>query len=104
MKHAILTSKSDAGKLQADDDTAAHMPWPGVYLDGSPAPVGQGVTRHLYDVQEHPSKDKWAYPVDDEKDLKGKGAKVDNLPADWEPAVGIAAPDEKPTKAKVKTR
>lgn len=83
MKHAVMNKKQDADDLQAEDDTAARMPWPGVYLNGQPAPVGQWVTEHLYSVDKHPSKEKWKYPVADDRDLKGKGQKKDVLDADW---------------------
>ena len=113
MKHAILTSKTDAEKLQADDDAAARMPWPGVYLDGTPAPAGMGVTLHRYDVAKHPSKEEYAYPVEDDAKSKGKAGDpitkanlVDKLPADWE-AKSVEPKtdpfeDEKPTKVETK--
>lgn len=99
MKHAICTKESDALDLQSEDDTNAGMPWPGVYLDGTPAPAGQGVTTHLYDPQKHPKEEKWAYPVEDSKDLKGKGSKVDKLSDDWT-VTAIEAPKEEPKEEK----
>lgn len=92
-KMAICTSKQDAEKLQADDNAAARLPWRGVYLDGTNAPDGIGVTLRLYDVQKHPSKEEYAYPVADDKDLKGKGSKVDKLPDDW---TAVQTPNEEP--------
>lgn len=103
MKHAILTSKADAEKLQADDCAAAKLPWRGVYLDGRSAPEGQGVILRLYDVVKHPTKEEYAYPVADDKDLKGKGSKVDKLPDDWTAVQANAEPIEtEPKKEKVK--
>ena len=92
MKHAIMQQEQDALDLQSEDDTAAHMPWPGVYINGQPAPAGQGITTHLYSVDKHPSKEKWKYPVADDRYLKGKGTKKDVLDADW---FESAAPEKK---------
>lgn len=38
----------------------------------------------------HPTKEKWKYPVDDDRDLKGKGTKKDVLDDDW-----FEAPEKK---------
>lgn len=66
MKYAILPTEADATALQSADSDAAGLPWPAVYLDGTPAPEGQGVTTALYDVLAKPTGDAWAYPVADD--------------------------------------
>ena len=66
MKWAITSTADEAAQLQAADDEAAGLPWPGVYLDGTPAPEGQGVTEHLYAPSEKPDHTAWAYPVADD--------------------------------------
>jgi hypothetical protein len=66
MKYAITTTADEAAQLQSADDDAAGLPWPGVYLDGSPAPEGQGVTEHLYAPRAKPDGTAWAYPVQDD--------------------------------------
>lgn len=82
MKHAIFTSKADAQKLQSDDDKAAGLPRGGTYLDDTPAPAGQGVTSHKYDVRERTDGKAWAYPVDDDR-VVGRATKADSLGDEW---------------------
>ena len=66
MKYAILPTEADATALQSADSDAAGLPWPAVYLDGTPAPEGQGVTTTLYDPIPKPDGTAWAYPVADD--------------------------------------
>lgn len=101
MKLAIATERAALEALQLSDDDAAGLPWPGVYLDGSPAPDGQGVTLHVRDVQPHPKDAKWAYPVADDAQAKAKPGEplakatiVDKLDATW--AVAVEAPKGEP--------
>lgn len=119
MKYAIATTEADALTIQAADDESAGLPWRAVYLDGSPAPDGEGVTTHLYDVRAHPDGTRWAYPVAEAVDPSslnpgdpgtlqpgGKGGKVvlpaeiaastqvvDDLDETWTAAPLIAPPE-----------
>jgi hypothetical protein len=104
MKQAICSTESDARALQAADDKAGNLPWPGVYLDGTPAPAGQGVTLHRYDVQAKPDGKAYAFPVSDTAQSEAKAGDpikaatiVDALPADW---AAVADPiKEEPAEA-----
>lgn len=102
MKVAITTTEADAKAIQAADDAAAHLPWPSVYLDGSPCPTAW--TLHRYDVQTKPDGKAFAFPVEDTAaskapgDALSKATIVDKLPADWTAAE--AAPKEEPIEGK----
>jgi len=99
MRQAILATKQDALDMQAADDSDAGLPWPSVYLDGTPCPTAW--TLHRYDVRAKPDGKAYAYPVDDtaqEKAAPGsalsKATCVEKLDVSWdakaEPVKGAA--------------